>query len=115
MKRDELIEELAKNTIYHISWGDGDNSFMVAQSMEEVRSKFDYPDMINYIGMLGGLTHSYIEVSIPIFSKYIDEFENPFEERAEEDRLTGYRTSIAMKKSHGIEQFRSAIQKDLEG
>ena len=55
-KRYKKLPESAKLTLFHINWGDGDNSYIVASNETEAIKKMpDGKDMVNYVVQLDAL------------------------------------------------------------
>jgi hypothetical protein len=52
----ELGYQMNKETLFHIDWGDGDTTFVIAKNKKDAISKIpDGKDMVNYIMRLDGI------------------------------------------------------------
>ena len=64
----------AKNTLFHIDWGDGDTTFIIAPDEQAVRERMpDGKDMVNYVVRLDNLYQRIFRAGIREVVEWIHE------------------------------------------
>jgi len=63
----------AKDTLFHINWGDGDTTFVIAKDKEDAQNKMgDGKDMVNYIVQLDRLYGLIFKAGIKEVAEWIE-------------------------------------------